>query len=65
MKVLHGGGFESVGQLDTLTQLILSGQSLEFLLGQGFLIDYEAVVFPHQALDLVPMPVGEGVERTG
>ena len=35
----------------------------EFLLSQCLVVEDEAIVFPHQALDLVAPAVGEGVER--
>jgi len=46
-------------------QVIGRPRPFELFLGQGFVIEHKAVVFPHQAFDLVPLPVGEGVEGPG
>ena len=34
----------------------------EFLFGQALVVEHKTIVFPEQALDLVPLAVGEGIE---
>jgi len=46
-------------------QLIRRPRPFELFFSQGFVIEHKAVVLPHQALDLVPLPVGEGIEGSG
>ncbi len=44
-------------------QLLFTTRPVELLLGQALVIEHEAIVFPIQQLDLVPPPVGEGIQR--
>ncbi len=44
-------------------QLLFTTRPVELLLGQALVIEHEPVVFPIQELDLVPPPVGEGIQR--
>ena len=41
---------------------VMRTRPTEFLFGQRLVVQHEAVVFPHQQLDLVALPVGEGIE---
>ena len=45
-------------------KLVTLAWPAEFLFGQALVIEHETIVFPEQALDLVPLAVGEGIEAT-
>ena len=42
--------------------LLLGPRPVERFLDQALVIEDEAVVLPQQALDLVPLPIGEGIK---
>ena len=45
-------------------KLIALAWPAEFFFGQALVVEHKGIVFPEQALDLVPLAVGEGIEST-
>lgn len=55
VNLLAGQGQQVIGQT----------WPLEFLLCQRLVIEYKAIVFPHQTFDFIALAVGKGIQRPG